>query len=561
MIKHRSPISGIDAFGGHYVATAGYDGQLILWDSIRRKSLARGNHDHLVNQCRFSTCGNYLVSSSSDYTARIWRVPSLQLVSVLGGHGDDVEMAAPDPGSTRVVTASRDHRIRIFDFSGRERLSLAGHAADVLSIEWSRDGQQLVSSGDDGTVRRWSANTGELLQTVELGDVETDTVATDGEGLLFAGNDRGEIVTIQGDALVTTGAHRAGVKRLAFDRRGRRLLSTSYDRTLKIWEVTGRGWLELLRSTVVPEPVWVRAAAFAASTKIVLGTFGTAYATYDAELDTWDLRDVEATSGLNAVRVIGRSAYAVGDAGAVFRDSKPVTSLGSPCNFLDVLAGRLITGGHSGALFDARTGEALFQHSSPLNCSVVFLRDQAEHIIIGTYTGEGLVFCWRPGQGLKHVTTVRLHDNAVKGLACNGQEIFSVCATGAVAFHRSDDFVCIRRIIDAHEKISNGAVVLPDRRFASVSRDRKLRLWSADSCEILSTPHDHSVKCVAASADAGLIATGSYGGTVAIYDLVRRTWIATERPTTAGISGISVGHTPRSFLACSYDGEVYTISA
>ena len=33
MIEHRSPISGIDATGGRYVATAGYDNQLILWDA------------------------------------------------------------------------------------------------------------------------------------------------------------------------------------------------------------------------------------------------------------------------------------------------------------------------------------------------------------------------------------------------------------------------------------------------------------------------------------------------------------------------------------------------
>ena len=32
MIRHLGPISGIAAFGGKFVATAGYDNQVILWD-------------------------------------------------------------------------------------------------------------------------------------------------------------------------------------------------------------------------------------------------------------------------------------------------------------------------------------------------------------------------------------------------------------------------------------------------------------------------------------------------------------------------------------------------
>jgi toxoflavin biosynthesis protein ToxC len=169
MIAHISPISGIDAYGEKFVATAGYDNQVILWDSARKVALARGCHDHLVNQCRFSTCGQLLVTSSSDYTARVWSVPDMQLRLVLSGHEDDVEMAAIDGTRTRVATASRDHLIRIFAMNGSLLLALEGHSADVLSVEWVRDGAELVSSSDDGTVRRWDAETGELLATVDFG--------------------------------------------------------------------------------------------------------------------------------------------------------------------------------------------------------------------------------------------------------------------------------------------------------------------------------------------------------------------------------------------------------
>jgi hypothetical protein len=54
MICHRSPISGIASIENKYVATAGYDNQVIIWDAVTGQSLARGQHDHLANHVRFS---------------------------------------------------------------------------------------------------------------------------------------------------------------------------------------------------------------------------------------------------------------------------------------------------------------------------------------------------------------------------------------------------------------------------------------------------------------------------------------------------------------------------
>ena len=39
MIRHVSPISGIDAYDDRWVATAGYDNQVILWDARRKTVL------------------------------------------------------------------------------------------------------------------------------------------------------------------------------------------------------------------------------------------------------------------------------------------------------------------------------------------------------------------------------------------------------------------------------------------------------------------------------------------------------------------------------------------
>lgn len=558
MIKHCSPISGVDYNGDRFVATAGYDNQVILWAADAKISIARGYHDHLANQCRFSRCGRYLVTASSDYTARLWSVPTMSLKTVFCGHDDDVEMAVIDPDLTRVATASRDHFVRIFDLSGKLEATLEGHSADVLSIEWVRGGQELISSSDDGTVRRWCSRSGRLVEAIDFDEVETDTLVSVEDGGIYAGNDRGQIIAVRDGRERTYDAHRAGIKRLVYEPSRRLLLSSSYDRMIKLWSVNPDDSLSLGHTADVPAVVWLRSCAFAGDSQLVFGTFGTSYASYDLANAVWDLDGVETTPGVNAVRIVGNVTYSVGDAGIVFRDGRPGAALGSLCNFLGGWPGLVVTGGQLGVLFNADTGTALYQHWSPLNCSATFRRAGEDMLIVGTYTGEGLIF-QRCGAGLELVKTARLFENAVKGVACNEMWIFSVCATGAAAFHSISELSPLQTIGSAHEKISNGATTLPDGRFVSVSRDRKLRIWSFDDVTTVLTPHDHSIKCVATAPEGALIATGAYDGKVALYDASRQSWSYLGRPTASGISSITPGFHPAEFLASSYDGRIYSV--
>jgi WD40 repeat protein len=341
-------------------------------------------------------------------------------------------------------------------------------------------------------------------------------------------------------------AHRAGIKRLALH--GDRLVSSSYDRTLRLWRVDGER-LEPLCATELPAVVWARAVAVDAAGRVLLGTFGTTYAVFDPGSGAWDLEGIGDTPGLNAVHASGGRVFTVGDAGVVERDGVAVARLGSSCNFVTRWGGRVVAGGQLGALFDAERGVVLHQHPSPLNCAVV-LGDG--DLVVGTYTGEGLRLRERDG-GVSLVEVLRLHEQAVKGVAARGDALFSVSAAGDAALYGA------WRLPHAHDRIANGVCALADGRFATVSRDRKLRLWTGDRAEVVDSPHAHSIKCVAATADGRRVATGSYDGTVALYDLERGAWGPVERPTCAGISSLCADAAPHAVLASGYDGRVYRI--
>ncbi|MGX7826339.1 WD40 repeat domain-containing protein [Actinokineospora sp. 24-640] len=561
MIQHRGPISGVAAYNDSYVLTAGYDNQVILWRQSDKQPLARCWHDHLANQATFSPDGRYALTSSSDYGARLWTVPDLRLVAVFADQDDDVEMSVFHPRRQWVATASRDHRVRVYDFTGALVCTMVGHTADVISVEWARDSDELVSSSDDGTIKRWSAPSGRLLDDLDMAGVETDTIAISSDGTIFAGNDDGEVIVVRGGDREVIPAHEAGIKRLVLDDARGLMVSLSYDRTMRLWDVTG-GTPVPSATTGLPADVWPRSCAFAGTSSLVFATFGATYRAYDYRSGVWEDTPIEPTYGYNAVLPEScGSVLAVGDAGIVWRDGVEIARTGSLCNFLTAAPGTVFAGGQLGTVFDALTGAELHQHRSPLNCGVGFEREGVTHVVVGAYTGEGLLFRVPSPGTVEYVRDLRLNGNAVKGVAVSGDYLFAVAADASATWYRISTLEHVETVDDAHDRIANGCAGLGGGWFASVSRDLTLRIWSPDrTAEVLSTPHPNSIKCVAASDDGRYVATAGYAGLVAVYDRAARSWLPTSRPTTSGISSIAYDADGARFVAASYDGRAYPVA-
>jgi WD40 repeat protein len=394
-----------------------------------------------------------------------------------------------------------------------------------------------------------------------VGDVETDTLTITADGKIYAGNDNGDLYVIVGERSNSVSAHSAGIKRIAVNPSNTRLASISYDRKLMIWSISPDGSLSLLNDVLLDYQIWPRSCAFADENTLVFGTFGSTYATFDLTTATWNTSRVQPTHGVNYACVIDESIYSIGDSGILKKDGKPIQHIKSLCNFVSQAGPIIFTGGQNGTLYNALTGESYYQYVAPLNCAVALDRSDKFDLLVGTYTGDILFFEVSKKEGkVQFVKTERWHENAIKGLASSARYVFSVCASG---ISQVRDVRTLERTFsyrNEDEEVMNACVSLHEKGFASVGRDRKLRVWSVNNpnqCEVIDTCHTHSIKSLAASADGNRVATGSYNGMFSIYDCQSKVWIFHERLTHAGIS--SINNSSVGFIASSYDGNVFEI--
>jgi hypothetical protein len=106
----------------------------------------------------FSPDGQRIVTGSADQTAKVWELTSGRELLTLKGHADVVASVAFSPEGKRIVTGSDDKTAKVWDAaSGRELLTLKGHSAQLSSAAFSPDGRRIVTGSWDQTAKVWEA--------------------------------------------------------------------------------------------------------------------------------------------------------------------------------------------------------------------------------------------------------------------------------------------------------------------------------------------------------------------------------------------------------------------
>ena len=168
-------------------------------------------------------------------------------------HEWSVISACFSPEGNRVVTASWDNTVRIWDVaSGQLLAGPLQHDDHVRWAEFSPDGRFILSAAEDRTARIWNAETGVELFRFQHGDKVwaarfhpsrplAASASWDGTARLWSTQD--------GKPFGQKLQHEAMVESLDFDRAGERIATASADGTASIWKVEDQAVLAVLRHT------------------------------------------------------------------------------------------------------------------------------------------------------------------------------------------------------------------------------------------------------------------------------------------------------------------------
>jgi WD40 repeat protein len=158
-----------------------------------------------------------IVVGSTDEGVRLWSTASAELLGETGGFGSGINAIALSPDGSLLLVGTITGQLMLWDLASHTmRWSVAAHSLAVTQVAFAPDGKTVASGGDfmldtdfpAEALRLWSADTGELLATLE--------------------------------------GHTHTIEALTFSPDGITLASSSYDRTVILWQVEGGRFLKKL---------------------------------------------------------------------------------------------------------------------------------------------------------------------------------------------------------------------------------------------------------------------------------------------------------------------------
>jgi serine/threonine protein kinase/WD40 repeat protein len=184
----RTPVSAALSADGGLVAVGDDGGRVNVWSVSDRKPVAAfATGTRAARRMAFSDDGKFVAAPTAKGVG-VWSLAKAEQVADIAA--DEQAVFRVLPAGDRLAVAGRDGAVRVWNFAGREELTMFGHVGRVTGLGVSPNGRTIVSGGLTGEVKFWDARTGmELIGLRRHSSAVTQIeFAAEGRVLVTAGD-------------------------------------------------------------------------------------------------------------------------------------------------------------------------------------------------------------------------------------------------------------------------------------------------------------------------------------------------------------------------------------
>lgn len=279
LTSHTAPVWDITfSPDGNLLASGSGDKTVKLWQRDGTLLQTLSGHQGEIYKVEFSPDGQIIASSGADKTIRLWQRNG-GLIKILRGHHAIIREIAFSPDSQVLASASDDTKVKLWRLKNPLQTNFNAHETGVWGLTFSPDGKLLASTAL--RIKLWQAK-GNLVKNFPLlatGAVNTIDFSPDGQLIVSGGDDNTvRLWRTDGTLVRVIGKHQDLILGVAFSPDGQMVISGSDDNTLRLWGLDGS-----LRQTFKGHSQRIWSVAFSPDSEFV------ASASEDGTVKVWQI--------------------------------------------------------------------------------------------------------------------------------------------------------------------------------------------------------------------------------------------------------------------------------
>jgi WD40 repeat protein len=575
-------------------------------------------HTERVTAVAVTSDGKQVISGSADNTLKVWNLETGEELFTLRGHTLPITSVAVTPDGKLAISGSWGKTLKVWDLEARKELfTLIGHTCMVTAIAVTPDGKRVISGSLDKTLKVWDLEARKEVSTLTLkvhnrmgllklirtilnpqvpflfkfvwlfftflrvGWVNALVVTPDGKQVilalggffcLFSDSNLKVLNLEKAEEVFTLKGHTGWVTTLAGIPNSKWVISDSWDKTLKVWNLgTGE---ELYSLDLKGHSTLVKAVAVAPDgNRMISGSWDKTLKIWNLKLEKELFHRASHAAGVNTVAVIPDGKRVISGSGDNslkiwnWETGEEILTLKVNCFPTRITAlavtfdGQQVIAGLSDKtirVWNWQTGEEVLTIKGlASNVKALAITPDSQQVIAGLSDKTIKAWNWQTGE---EILTLKGHAARVDSLAItsDGQQVISGSWDNTIKVwdisKRKELFT-----LTGHTKRVNAVAVTSDGKWSiSASQDKTIKVWDLEKRKehLTLTGHTERVTAVAVTSDSKRVISSSWDNTLKVWDLSSGEMIASFSSEGALLC-CAVAPDRVTFVAGEISGQVY----